>query len=133
MRPVLVLILLLTACTAAGPGFRGLDPVMREAEGSRFAIRRLGPMAEVIRTNPEWVPRFETTARRAALAVQAESGCRARWVRGDPAMMLVGLSCAGRKAPKMPKGPPSFTCDIFDGAYLPSMGVIDLGLECTRD
>ncbi|KUF09438.1 hypothetical protein [Pseudoponticoccus marisrubri] len=109
-----VLVLGLAACSAAGPGFQGADPVIREVEGSRFTLRFRGGIAEAIRTNPEWMPRFPDIARKAALAAQAETACRAAWVEGDPAMMWIGLSCNGARAPKMPRRKRTLYCDLED-------------------
>lgn len=131
MKRLFPLLLLLAACNTAGPGFRGIDPVVREFEGSRFLIRRDGPVAEVIRTNPEFNPRFDTVARKAALTLQDMTGCTAAWVRGDPAMMVIGLSCDGAKAPAKPKRQASFSCDIED--VYRSGASIDLGLRCYKD
>ena len=103
----------LAACDAAGPGFRGADKVVREVEGSRFSLRVRGNLAEAIRTSPEMLPRFPDVARKAAFAVQAETGCAVAWVEGDPSMMLLGLSCNGQKAPKRPKRSKMMFCDLY--------------------
>ena len=118
--------LVLAACDMAGPGFRGLDKVERACEGSRFTMRFRGDMVEAIRTSPEMLPRFEAVARKAGLLAQVETGCRAAWVEGDPAMMLIGLSCDGKKPPKKPKRRKMLYCDILhlqgrDGLYAGQM------------
>lgn len=102
IRPFLLL-LVFAACDTAGPGFRGAETVTRDVDGSRFSLRFRGPLVEAVRTSPEWLPSFEVTARRAALAAQAERpGCRVAWVQGDPAMMLMGLACGDDAAPAVP-------------------------------
>ncbi|SDX89553.1 hypothetical protein [Citreimonas salinaria] len=111
----LMLFATLSACDAAGPGFRGGEAVTREVEGSRFTLRFRGPLAEAVRTSPEWLPAFDATARRAALAAQAERpGCRVAWVQGDPAMMLVGLACGERPAPAIPARSRVLLCELID-------------------
>ncbi|MFZ7092496.1 hypothetical protein [Primorskyibacter sp. 2E233] len=111
---LLSLILVLCACDSAGPGFRGADKVQVDYEGSRFTLRRRGDVVEAVRTSPEFIPRFEAVARRAAIAAQIETGCHASWVEGDPAMMLIGLSCNGAKAPAKPKRRKMLYCDLYD-------------------
>ncbi|WGW04244.1 hypothetical protein [Tropicibacter oceani] len=108
------MLLPLMACDTAGPGFRGVDAREVTYEGSRFTLRLRENMAEVIRTSPEMLPRFENVARRAAIATQIETGCHAAWVEGDPAMMLIGLSCDGERPPKRPKRPRMLYCDLID-------------------
>lgn len=122
----------LFGCTAAGPGFRGIDPVAHSVEGSRFVVRSAPPIAEVIRTSPEALPRFDIVAERAAMAVASQTRCLPAWVMGDPAMMLVGMSCDGAKPPKMPKRRASFTCDLWRTYATQDVELDDLTLECFR-
>lgn len=116
MKYAMVLSLfLLGACDAAGPGFRGVEPTVRVVEGSRFALRFRGDLVEAVRTSPEWLPKFEDVARKAALAAEAERpGCQSEWVEGDPSTLLLGLSCDGARAPKPPKRRGMLLCDLFD-------------------
>lgn len=104
----------LVACDAAGPGFRGKDKVVREVEGSKFTLRFHDGMVEAIRTNPEMLPKFSDVGRKAALAAQMETGCKAEWIEGDPSIVYVGLSCHGKKAPPKPKRPRTVFCEITD-------------------
>lgn len=104
----------LAACDVAGPGFHGGEKVVREYDGSRFTMRRQGNVIEAIRTNPEMLPRFQPVARRAGIAAQIETGCKADWVVGDPSMMWIGLSCNGGKAPPKPSKRRVFYCDLYD-------------------
>jgi hypothetical protein len=118
MRIVLLMAcatLALAACDSAGPGFRGAEAVSREQDGSRFTLRFRGPLVEAVRTSPEWLPRFDAIARRAALAAQAERpGCTVAWVQGDPAMMVMGLGCGDAPAPKVPKRSRVLLCELVD-------------------
>ncbi len=132
MRLVLLSLLCLTACDAAGPGFRGADKIQREAEGSRFTLRFRGDMVEAIRTSPEMLPKFPAIARRAALVSERERpGCKTAWVEGDPAMMLLGLSCDGRKPPKKPKRREMLFCDLMDLHGRPG-GVLEGQMHCAK-
>ncbi len=70
-------------------------------DGSAFTLRRRAAIVEAIRTNSEWLPKFQEVAPKAAIATQAWTGCKAAWVVGDPAMMWIGLSCEGSPAPQM--------------------------------
>lgn len=111
---LLLMLFALAACDAAGPGFRGADKVVRDYDGSRFTLRRQGNVIEAIRTNPEVLPRFQPIARKAGIAAQIETGCKAAWVVGDPSMMWIGLSCDGGKAPPKPRKSKVFFCDLYD-------------------
>ncbi|ASP20180.1 hypothetical protein ANTHELSMS3_01483 [Antarctobacter heliothermus] len=107
-----LLLLGLAACDAARPGFYGAETQVQEVEGSRFTLRFQGNLVEATRTSPEWLPRFEDVTRKAGIAAQIQSGCRADWVEGDPAMMWIGLSCDGRPAPKRPRRSKTIYSDI---------------------
>lgn len=116
----------LAACDVAGPGFLNA-PVVRVTEGgSKFTLRRRGAYVEAIRTSPEFLPRFHDVALRAGLATQRETGCRADWIMGDPALMYIGLDCGAEPAPPMPRKRHMFFCDV-NGA-----GRGDLDLECSK-
>ncbi len=133
MRHVwLLTLLMLSACNTGGPGFRGIAPVERTVEGSRFLLRVNGPLVEAIRTSPEAFPKFEEVARKAGLAAHGITGCIPHWIRGDAAMMTVGLSCNGSRPPPKPKQQARFSCDIRDSYATPARSVHDLELECYR-
>ena len=113
--PVVSLILGLAACDAAGPGFSGAEKAIREQDGAHFTLRRRGDLVEAIRTNPEVLPRFQAVAPKAGIAAQLWTGCRAEWMMGDPAMMVVGMACPGRTPPKLPKRRHTMYCELFTG------------------
>ncbi|MBV2359744.1 hypothetical protein KUH32_08155 [Thalassococcus sp. CAU 1522] len=131
--PAVFCALLLMSCDAAGPGFRGADKVVREVDGSRFTLRFRGNLVEAIRTSPEFLPRFPDVARKAAIAADTATGCKTAWVVGDPAMMTIGQSCNGEKAPPKPKRRKSYTCDLFDVRYSPALDSGAGTLNCTLD
>ena len=107
-----VLFLGLAACDTEGPGFSRSDKVIVTEAGSRFTLRRNGDVVEAIRTSPEMLPKFQDIAPKAGLAAQKQTGCRADWVMGDPAMMWVGLACEGRKPPKIPRRNQTAVCEL---------------------
>lgn len=122
----LLLLLGLAACDMAGPGFSGAPKVVRQIDGSTFTLRFRPNMVEAIRTSPEAFPRFQPIARKAAIAAQMETGCHADWVQGDPSMMLIGLACDGRKAPKMPRKKSELYCDLSQFTVRDGLGSGDL-------
>ncbi|MGY9049487.1 hypothetical protein P775_03365 [Puniceibacterium antarcticum] len=131
MRCLLILPLLtIVACNTAGPGFRGIAPVRQEVDGSRFLLRVNGTLVEVIRTSPEAFPRFETVAQKAGLAAHDLTGCIPHWIRGDAAMMVIGLSCNGSPPPPKPRRSARFSCDVFDTYAAPARTIRDLQLDC---
>jgi len=111
-RALLFPLMLLVACDAPGPGFYGISKTEQVVQGSRFTIRVNGRIAEVIRTNPEMFPRYETIAARATIAVQRATGCTAAWVEGDPSVMMAGLACNGETPPAKPPRRRSIPCAI---------------------
>lgn len=132
MRCLIALCLLfLAACNTAGPGFRGVPAQTVTVEGSRFLLRINGPLAEATRTSPEFLPKFADVARKAGLATYRATGCEPRWIRGDPAMMIVGSSCNGAKPPPKPKRRVSFSCDVLDD-WRSGNATRIVGLECYK-
>ncbi|WP_231582007.1 hypothetical protein [Puniceibacterium sp. IMCC21224] len=101
-------------------------------EDSAFVLRINGPLVEATRTNPEFLPKFPQVARKAGLAAHRATGCTPRWIRGDPAMMIVGLSCDGARPPPKPKRRVSFYCDVLDIDLGSRAGLGRAGLECYK-
>jgi hypothetical protein len=92
--PLFILILIgLAACNTPGPHFRGLTATLIEVNGSLFEVRVRGEMAEAMRINPEYAPRFGPIRARAALAMSAVSGCEVKDVLGDQALATGVLKC----------------------------------------
>lgn len=109
---IVMVILLITACNTAGRGF-GRLPVQRvEAAGATFDLRRQGDIVEAIRVSKHAFPRYDWVAHRAALAAFSATGCEPKWALGDPSVVRLGLSCGGRKAPKVPKARATLYCDV---------------------
>lgn len=87
------LALAFTACNTAGPHFRGLPATTVTVDGSTFDVRVRGDMAEAIRTNSEYAPRFGAIRERAGRAMAMVSGCEVKEVRGDQAQATGLLKC----------------------------------------
>lgn len=62
--------------------------------GSLFDVRLRGNLAEAIRLNPEYAPRFGPIAGRAAVAMAVVSGCDVPRVLGDQALVTGVLLCS---------------------------------------
>ncbi len=117
MRIILLfpVLLFLAACDGASPAFRDAHKVTTVVEGSRFTLRVRDNMVEAIRTSPEMLPRYDEVARKAAFAAERETGCKVAWAEGDPAMLLMGMSCNGAPPPPKPRRREMLFCDIVDG------------------
>lgn len=89
--------LLLAACNTPGPHFRGLPATRITVEGSTFDVRVRGKLAEAIRINPEYAPRFSPVRERAGIAMARVSGCEVKEVRGDQALATGLLKCPKSK------------------------------------
>ncbi|NNE51500.1 MAG: hypothetical protein HKN30_03760 [Sulfitobacter sp.] len=94
----LITIALLAACNMPSPRFRGLPATTVTVQGSTFDVRVRGKLAEAIRTNSEFAPRFGPIRERAAIAMAQVSGCRVKEVRGDQALALGILDCRKRES-----------------------------------
>ncbi|MCE8545162.1 hypothetical protein KBY25_04940 [Ruegeria pomeroyi] len=98
MLRLLSLIVLLAGCGGPGREFRGLPATRVDVGGSVFDVRVRGNLAEAIRVNPQYAPRFGPIRERAGFAMAQVSGCRVVGVLGDQAVATGVLSCDGRPA-----------------------------------
>ena len=91
---------LLTGCNTAGPYFRGLPATTITVDGSTFDVRVNGKLAEAIRTNVEYAPRFGLIRARAGKAMEMVSGCKVKELRGYQAQAtgILNLSQLGTTA-----------------------------------
>jgi hypothetical protein len=71
----------------------GITPTVVTVDGSTFAVRVKGELAEAVRTNMQYAPRMGPIGDRAARAMAQVSGCTVREVRGDQALILGILDC----------------------------------------
>ena len=105
-----VLFFLLAACNTAGPHFRGLAATRVTVAGSVFDVRVRGEMAEALRVNRQYAPRFGPIRAQAGFAMAKVTGCRVRAVLGDQAVALGRLDCDGSPAPAIVVLAPSYSC-----------------------
>ncbi len=121
MRTLLLIVmsLLLVACNTPGPHFRGLPATRVTVEGSTFDVRVRDRLAEALRINPEYAPRFGPIQTRAGVAMQQVSGCKVTEVRGDQALATGLLDCGS--------GPPKQAMTV--GLHYECYAVIALGPE----
>jgi hypothetical protein len=118
----LVCLVLLAACNAPSPHFTDVPPKRLVVDGSTFDVRVKRPLAEAVRVNPEYAPRFGPIRARAAFAMARVSGCKVVEVTGDQALALGKLECPD--GPPMPVfvGPTNYSCvetpRIFDVDYI---------------
>lgn len=92
----LILLLSLAACSNASPDFRDVPATRVDVGGSKFDVRVRGGLAEAVRLNPQYAPRFGRLRSRAAFAMAQVSGCEVVGVLGDQAVATGVLSCDGR-------------------------------------
>lgn len=83
----------LVACNTPGPHFRGLPATRVTVEGSVFDVRVRGELAEAMRVNTQYAPRFGPIKERAGIAMAQVSGCEVKEVRGDQALATGLLDC----------------------------------------
>lgn len=125
-------LLFLLSCNTAGPHFRGLEPVTVTVDGSTFDVRVRGELAEAIRTNAEYAPRFGPIRERAARAMAMVSGCEVKEVRGDQAQATGILRCGKggaqvRPAAELPRG---LDCVPVRGTELQQLGGTSVEIDC---
>lgn len=90
---IIPFLLLLPACDGGSPHFMGIEPTRVTVDGSTFAVRVKGELAEAVRTNAQYAPRMGPIGDRAARAMAQVSGCTVREIRGDQALILGILDC----------------------------------------
>lgn len=93
-----VLLLALMGCTNVSPHFRGAPVTRVEVDGSVFQVRVRGDLAEAVRVNSQYAPRFGPIQSRAEFAMAQVSGCDVVGVLGDQAVATGVLSCDDRPA-----------------------------------
>lgn len=102
---------LLVACNTPSPHFRGVPATRITVDGSVFDVRVKGNLAEAIRVNAQYAPRFGPIRSRAAFAMAQVSGCKVKQVDGDQALATGKLSCKDRPDSWAGQvGPSSYSC-----------------------
>ena len=128
--PVLLMILILAACNTAGPHFRGLPATTVTVGGSTFDVRVRGELAEAIRTNMQYAPRFGPIRERAATAMAMVSGCAVKEVRGDQAQATGILDCGSGGPQNVPYRTGDIECEPERGTELELIGEVRVELRC---
>lgn len=129
IRFVMFCLTFLAACNTAGPHFRGLPATTVTVDGSTFDVRVRGELAEAIRTNAEYAPRFGPIRERAARAMAMVSGCEVKEVRGDQALATGLLKCGkGQRAQQ--KLPVNLECVPVRGSKIKQLGGVLVEIDC---
>lgn len=128
---VLFFFLVLAGCNTAGPYFRGLPSTQVTVQGSVFDVRLRGHLAEAIRVNPQYAPRFDSVRDRMALAMAQVSGCKVREVRGDQAQAIGILKCDGGPRRPVLRAPVDLACVPVRGTGITVLGGTQVEIDCT--
>jgi hypothetical protein len=130
MGRLLIICLALGACNTAGPHFRGLPATRVTVEGSVFDVRVRGDLAEAMRINMQYAPRFGPIRDRAGIAMAQVSGCEVREVRGDQALATGLLDC-GKGGPRPLVPPVDVECIPIRGSVIEGFGSsATVNLDC---
>jgi len=129
MKILLLCCLCLAACNTAGPHFRGLPATRVTVEGSVFDVRVRDNLAEAMRVNMQYAPRFGPIRERAGIAMAQVSGCKVKEVRGDQALATGLLDC-GKGAPRDRITPQPLECIPVRGTKLRGVGHVSVDLDC---
>lgn len=97
----LIVFLLLAACSAGTPHFRGVPATRVAVNGSVFDVRVRGELAEAVRVNTQYAPRLGPIRDRALLAMAQVSGCPILDVLGDAAVTVGVLGCDREKGERL--------------------------------
>jgi len=90
---VLILCVFAAGCNAPDPHYRGVAATRISVDGSVFDVWVGTNIAEAVRINNEYAPRFGPILTRAAFAMAKVSGCRVKGVLGDQAQATGVLVC----------------------------------------
>ncbi len=113
-----LILLMLAACSAGTPHFRGVPATRVSVNGSVFDVRVRGELAEAVRVNAQYAPRLGPIRDRAALAMAQVSGCPILDVLGDAAVTLGVLGCdrdLGEKLLLAAISRPNYECIDYGG------------------
>ena len=125
----LLTFLAVSACNTAGPHFRGLPATRITVEGSTFDVRVRDELAEAMRINMQYAPRFGPIRARAGKAMALVSDCKVTEVRGDQALALGLLDCGkGRSKPR--EGQLSLDCATVPGSAGMQGRLVDVDITC---
>ena len=130
VKRVLIMLLMLCGCNTAGPHFRGLPATTVTVDGSTFDVRVRGELAEVIRTNSEYAPRFGPLHERAGRAMAMVSGCEVKEVRGDQAQATGILKCGKGDDAHKPVASLALECVPVRVSSLKQLGGVLIEIDC---
>jgi hypothetical protein len=127
---ILISLIFATSCNTAGPHFGGLPATTVTVDGSTFDVRVRGELAEAIRTNSEYAPRFGPIRERAGRAMAMVSGCEVKEVRGDQSQATGILRCGKGGKQATPVQPIALECVPIRGTELTQLGGTSVEIEC---
>lgn len=131
MNKIFILLsLVLFGCNTAGPHFRGLPATTVTVDGSTFDVRVRGELAEAIRTNVQYAPRFGPIEARAGRAMAMVSGCEVKEVRGDQAQATGILRCGKTAKRRAPQPVLALDCTPVRGTELNQLGGKSVEITC---
>jgi hypothetical protein len=110
IRALPLLALVLAGCHGPAWPFEDLPATRIEVAGSVFDVRVRGELAEAIRVNPQYAPRFGPIRARAGFAMAQISGCEVVGVLGDQAVATGVLDCGARVQVPVILVPPVYSC-----------------------
>jgi hypothetical protein len=118
----------LLGCNRAGPHFRDVAATRVTVAGSTFDVRVKPRLAEAMRVNAEYAPRLGPIEGRAALAMQAVSGCAVTQVLGDAALLTGVLDCGEGSLPLIAGR--SYDCDLVQDYASEGLGTVFREFDC---
>lgn len=121
----------LAGCGLAGPHFRDVPATRVTVDGSTFDVRVRSGLAEAVRLNAEYAPRFGAMAGRARTAIEQVSGCDVTEMRGDAAQATGVLDCGDGSLPGWAPGQ-AWECFAIDGYVSPGLGETFSDYECDQ-
>ena len=130
MRLALAACCLVAACATPSPRFLGQAPLRLASGGHHFALYRKGAEAELVRERRIASQGAADVATAAIRAAEHATGCTVAWLRGDTAIMQVGLACGSLPAPPPPEPPLEFDCEALGVYTRPGTGLSDITLDC---
>ncbi|GAA6180289.1 hypothetical protein NBRC116594_17270 [Shimia sp. NS0008-38b] len=116
-------------CAAPSPYFQDVPATRVQVEGTVFAVRHKGRLAEATRLNTQFAPNLMSIAPHAETALRAVTGCDVIELRGDAAQVLGILHCDQAQQPHaLALRTPS--CEVVD-VFVPAGAVTGyLEAEC---
>lgn len=127
----------LGGCNSPSPGYHGQPVRSVLVDGTRFRVHLTQYKAQAIRVSPEWNPGRGEIVSKGAKAIMLASSCpiRSKSLKGDEAMVLADLNCAGvpRRAPRAARL--ALDCDLASGWRKDGFGneVAEIGCDLVEN